>query len=136
MDAGNGENHDEAVIIDNFEEFEKLLGEASVPGMSTAEFNNLLSNAVSVISNFSKSGDALGCNFQDISSALSFAFGQKDTALHLRNDEHSNAATNQAAAAVFAKLPSNASLPSLTSVLVRVAVIRALNRRARYALPW
>jgi HECT-domain (ubiquitin-transferase)/SPRY domain/UBA/TS-N domain len=135
--AGNSENHDEAVMIDNFEEFEKLLGEASVPGLSKVEFDNLLSSAVSVISNFSQSGDALGCNFQDIASALSFALGKGDGALHHSSSQQANAAMNQAAAAVFAKLPSDATLlPSLASVLARVAVIRAVNRRARYALPW
>ena len=133
--AGGEEEQDTKEIVRNFEDFKELVDGVFVPGLSTSEFDHLLSKFVSVISNFTKSGDALECQFSDVSSALSFALGKYEDVAD-GGDSPSSAAINQAAAAVFVNIPSDVSLPSVKAVLTRVAVIRAMNRRARYAFPW
>lgn len=121
-----------ATSVGNITEFKKLLSQGIIPGKSVVESDSLLTSAIASISNFSESGDAVDSPFQDIADAISF------TILFRSNKnsetEKGSVAANQAAASVFASV--DVELPALNALMARSAVLKALNRRARLALPW
>jgi hypothetical protein len=84
------------------------------------------------ISGFCDSGDAVDSDFDVVANILSFALVSK-SGVHL-TALCGIPGANQVAAATFAEIST--SFPPLQAILARVAVLRAINQRARYALPW
>ena len=121
------------LLVNELEIFEELLTCAIIPGYSVRDSDLLLTSATNIISNYSEGGDALETSFSEVASALSFALAStnEDARLEMKC---ANPMADQAAAAVFANVKTR--LPPLRSMLARVALIRAFNRRARLALPW
>ena len=112
--------------------FKEQLEKGLFQGFSVAESDSILAGMIGSISNFSESGDAVDCSFQDISSAVEFALDIKKGSSGKAGLP--NPAANQAAALAIAAVKSET--PSLKAILARAALIRAFNRRARLALPW
>ena len=134
---GDGYENDEFDLdIKSADCFEALLPEAIIPGLSIVESDSILTAAVNAISNFTKGGDAIEAHFSDIADALAFALASANGGAILRSKEAIHQPI-QAAAAIFAGLRCQSELPSLkASIMARLALIRAFNRRTRHALPW
>ena len=122
--------------VQNIEEFETLLSAAVFPGLAQIDFDSLLASATSAIASFSSCSDPVDCSYIDIANSLCFA-----TKFHQNNNDDNAELSlgvpdaNRAAAEVFSCLKLS-DLPSVKVLLVRIAMLKALNRRARYALPW
>jgi len=116
----------------DFASFKSLANSGTIEGLSPAESDSFLSRVLSAISDFSESGNVLYAPIDHVASAISFALASS-TGRTISTSTLSKHA-NQAAATLFASI--NQPLPSLDSIMVRVAMLRALNRRARVALPW
>lgn len=119
--------------IKDLEAFRVLVSQAILPGVSRLVSDSTLAAALSAISNFYEGGNAMECSFQEVAAAFSFVVARNNAA-EMNFFEGSSPAVIQATAAVFARFDS--ALPSLPSLLARVAVLKALNRRLHYALPW
>jgi len=123
--------------VDGPEEFEKLLFSGIIPTMTVLESDSFLAATVGAIADFSPDGNAIECSFADIASAITFAVNSHGK--HHGNDVNIIApegvvGANQAAAANLAAL--SVDIPSAKALVVRIAMLRSLNRRARFALPW
>ena len=94
-----------------------------------------MAETMCLISNFSESGDALECNYAEVVESLAYArrsAGQEEKV----PSDNIPVPMKHAVASLFAKYDFEAPLPSLAVLMARASFIRALNRRARYALPW
>jgi len=122
--------------ISDEEEFEELLSKASYPGLSQIEFDSILTEVTSAISDFSPRSDPVDCKFNDVVNSVSFATKYSNVG----NDKNLHVVqglpdANRAAAEVLSCLDIS-KLPSLKILLARISMIKALNRRAKFALPW
>jgi len=118
--------------VRDFKEYEELLKSGIIPGLSVIESDSLLVSTVNAIADFSPIGDAVDCPFVTVASAVSFAV--KSHSMHHVDVVYGIPGANQAAAAQFSLL--NVKVPPTKALLVRIAMLRAFNRRARFALPW
>lgn len=118
--------------VENVEQFVHLISQGVIPGLSAVESDSVLTSAINLISNYSESGDAVESPFHQVASALSFALSTTG-AVDCIPLEGASAAAKHAVASVFANFKN---IPSLQALMVRVAMLRSFNRRARYALPW
>jgi SPRY domain len=118
--------------VNDLETFKVLLEKGVFSGLSIVESDSLLASAVGAISNFSDGGDAVDCSFEEILSAVKFAF---DVKKGVRSDSVGvSPGANQAAAYAFNSV--TAQMPPIEAIMARIALVRAFNRRARMALPW
>ena len=122
----------DALEIVNLKEFEELVDQGIFQGFSIEQSDSLLAATVEAVSNYSEEGDATNVPFVEIVDAVEYALSLHGGATAIKTTRGGGA--NDAAAAVLAGL--SVSLPSMRSLLARIAVLRAFNRRARYALPW
>lgn len=116
----------------DFASFKSLASSGTIEGLSSVESDSFLSRVLSAICDFSESGNVLYAPIDHVASAISFAL-VSSTGKTIPTSTLAKHA-NQAAATLFASL--NRPLPSFDSIMARVAMLRALNRRARVALPW
>ncbi|KAL3944031.1 MAG: hypothetical protein SGBAC_001899 [Bacillariaceae sp.] len=116
----------------DFASFKSLASSGIIEGLSSVESDSFLSRVLSAICDFSESGNVLYAPIDHVASAISFALASS-TGKTISTSMLAKHA-NQAAATLFASL--NQPLPSFDSIMARVAMLRALNRRARVALPW
>ncbi len=125
-------------LISDVTEFRQCVSNGVINGMSPLESDSLLSAFVSCASNFSNHGDALETSFELISSII-FSSGKNHNLLH-EDDRDIDMKTDlssksyQAAASLLRHLST--TLPPIKCLLARIAMLRALNRRVRYALPY
>ena len=121
--------------MNDLEEFKSLLTQGLIPGMSATESDMLLVSTVGAIADFSESGDAVDCQFDDIARPLAFAVSTANKSpVQVMASATASPAANQAALTVLSNL--NVQLPEVKALLARTAMLRAFNRRARFALPW
>jgi len=129
------ENYDKWAVK-NYQEFQLLLSSGTFIGMSPKTSDALLATALSKIADYSPQGNPLNCSFVDILSPISFAIQslcpQSTNDIHIEHTVHPG--VNEAATEAFSKFGS--ALPPIKAILARVALLRALNRRANLALPW
>jgi hypothetical protein len=118
--------------IADVEAFEQLALQGVISGRSVVDSDRILTSAIGAIGDFSECGDALDVSFREVASSMSFALASVSGKSIPQSSGSPGA--NQAAAAAFAGIGT--TLPQLTCIMARVAVIRAFNRRARLALPW
>ena len=123
----------DGIYASSLEEFEKLLEDGIIPGLTVVESDSTIVKAVSSISNHLEGGDSLESGFDVVAAALSSTLPCSTVAsfTHLADVPP---ACRHAAATVFSRFEGN--LPDLQAVLARTALLRAFNRRARLALPW
>jgi len=125
--------------IKDREEFKTLLSTPLCAKMSELQSDSIVGAAVSAIANFSRTGDATECSFDAVATAFALSSSPNEVKDQHESDKDNDddsisKEANKAAAAVLHHLGT--SLPSTKALLVRVAMLRALNRRAHYALPW
>lgn len=118
--------------IDNIESFEKHLQQGVISGISLADSDVFLSQAIGTISDVCEGGNPLDVSFQELATAISYGLATKCDQIFPAG--LCSAEINQVAAAAFCTMP--AALPRIESMMARVALLRALNRRAMLALPW
>ena len=120
------------------EDFCNCLNQGIISGLAPLESDSLLTLFMSSISDLSPSGEPLGSTFEVTASLLFYSakslnlLHQDDVHLRFYNDFYSK--SFEVAARIFSNVKT--SLPPLKCLLARIAMIRALNRRMRYALPW
>ncbi|CAB9500257.1 Probable E3 ubiquitin-protein ligase hulA [Seminavis robusta] len=123
---------DGALTVKDLNVFKSRLEAGVFEGLSIVESDSLLASAVGAISNFSDSGDAVDCSYDEILCAVKFAL---DVKKGVKSDSiGSNPAANQAAAYAFNSVEG--AMPSLEAIMARIGLVRAFNRRSRLALPW
>jgi len=128
------ESEPDCVGIHNLEDYTKLYFEVAKDGRA-AELDSMLAKTLCAISNFSESGDALECSFDEVVESLAYALSVAGRDEGFQSDTIP-IPMKHAVASLFAKKELGFELPSLSVLLARASSIRALNRRARYALPW
>ena len=122
--------------INNIDDFEDLLSEARVSQYSQLEFDSILAETVSSISDFTAHSDPIECEFTDIVNSILFAVKyHKNISADVDALKDGNPDANRAAAEIFLKM-KNSNLPRVKAILARIAMMKAFNRRARFALPW
>ena len=117
--------------ISNEVEYRRLILESKLEEGNQTDLDALLVEAVNVVSNFSHNGDSVECSFSQVASAFSFTLALRGHDTDVKAEQHP--AMNQAVASVFADVEK---LPPLEVLLARVSILRAFNRRAKFALPW
>jgi hypothetical protein len=120
------------------EEFEKCLSGGIISQLSPLQSDSLLTSFISSVADSTHHGDGVEASFELIASAL-YSSIKSHELLHeddLGKDIGVGFPTKlyQSAASMFSSISS--TLPPLKCLLARVAMLRALNRRVRYALPW
>jgi hypothetical protein len=118
--------------IQNIQTFLKLASSGIISGLSATQSDFVWVSALNAICNYSTRGNSLESSFRETLSSLSYAFASVCPDLYSPIDG-ANIAAKQAVAAIVAGFDV---LPQLESVMARMAFIRSLNRRARWALPW
>jgi len=133
-DSVNPRDSDDYFIKD-FEEYKTLLYTGVIHDFSPKDSDSFLTALVGSIANFSAAGDGVECSFREILVALTCAVNryeqQYDAALKPING---NVAAIEAATSKLSEI--DVSLPPVKVLLTRIAMLRAFNRRAKYALPW
>ena len=121
--------------VETYDQFEKLFSEAIICGFSPLESDSLLISLVGSIADHTPSGDALNCSIHELLPSLMFAIksdGMSD--LVDKSKSISDKMTNEAISAKLSNFSS--SFPPIKSILCRIAMLRALNKRSKYALSW
>jgi hypothetical protein len=123
--------------IENIEEFSELLAQGKIEGMSDLQFDSLVAVTYGKIADFlPHHNDEVDCSFVDCALAVMNATKSwPEGSLKLDNliksiDAIVNEVTSECLLHVIDKLPSTKVL------MVRMAMLRSINRRARYGLPW
>jgi len=129
-------NANDKWAVQNFQEFQSLLSSGTFDGMTPKTSDSFLVSTLSKIADYTPEGNPLNCSFADLLSPLLFAIqSQCPNPKSDSSIEYSgHPGVNQAAAEAFSKVGLN--LPPVRAILARVAMLRALNRRAHFALPW
>ena len=123
--------------VNDVNEFENLISSAKFSHLTQIESDSLLSSVVTAAADFSSEGDPLEIPFEEVLSAISFA-----ALTHKKADERmkhfaekGSMGGHHAVAAVLASVKDE-NFPSIKAMLARIALLRALNRRGKAALPW
>jgi hypothetical protein len=120
--------------IEDIESFEKLATDGHIDGLSVAQSDSFLARTTGKICNFCAGGDPLEAPFEEVAFAMASGIALAE-GVTITSPLRSSLQANQASSAAFESLGVR-KLPSLQAIMARVALIRALNRRARVALPW
>lgn len=121
-----------SLTIESRDAFKQILETGTIPGLSLAESDSLFASVTTAISNCTEEGSSLHVSFEDVVAAIAAALlprGETPEVLSVARP-----ALRQAALAILYN--NSAQLPSITSILTRIALLRAFNRRIRVALPW
>jgi len=125
----------DAYLIDDFEEYKTLIYNSVIQDFSPKESDSFLTALVGLIADFSTTGDGVECAFKDILIALICAVNRYEQRYNVGLEPgNGNLAAIEVAASKLSEL--NVSLPPVKVLLARIAMLRAFNRRAKYALPW
>ena len=117
--------------IKDYGEFKMILSEQP-NDMSLLTLDKMVASLIQVIADFSESGDAVECSFEETVAVVSYAIASVENT-HVGFESSGNPCANEAAAAIL----SGCSDPlSIRLILARMAMLRAFNRRIRLALPW
>jgi hypothetical protein len=119
--------------IPTLDEFSRLANDGVIPGISILESDSIVTTLVSTIADFSGEGDAVDCSFLKVAAAVTYAFASS-RGLKVSSEGVIANGANQAAATVLTS--AKGRFPSGESLMARIALIRAINRRVRKALPW
>jgi hypothetical protein len=129
-------NAKECWAVESFTEFQDLLNDGIVPGLTCRESDSLLSQIVTSIADHTVTGSALNCPYEFFCPAIFHALKAHDS-LHqsdvLVDCLSPHSASHQAAASKIGVL--SRQFPPMKALLARVAMLRALNRRTQYAMP-
>lgn len=134
LDSSTGESgthaSNESMKIQSVQEFGELLRRGVIEGMADLESDSLIAFTYGRICDnlpFSSEGD---CSFKTCTHVLRAAQPCKPLQHSGMIDPTVQEVANEALVHVLDKLPSTKAL------MARISMLRAFNRRARYALPW
>lgn len=120
------------------DEFNLCLHQGIISELSTYESDSFLTSFVTAVSNLSSHGNGVEVSYDLISTILYTSIKSHDL---LSNDDFNSdlklvhkSDLNSSIASMFAQ--ASTRFPSMKSLLARIAMLKAFNRRARYALPW
>ena len=118
--------------IDSLDEFQALLSAGKIHGLNDLDSDSLIASVygkvVDVLPHFS---DGVECSFVDCAAALA-SVSPKEQVKNISSSIDANVleVASESLVHVLDRLPSTKAL------MVRIAMLRALNRRAHTALPW
>ena len=121
----------ETLEINDMKEFTTLVSECKVEGRAALELDEFLVKALGAFSD-SSSVDPLECDFAQVSGVLSTIFKHPKKLIVKANDQ----VAKDDLAQVLPSTEGWGKLPPLKTVLARLAVLRTINARAQFALPW
>ena len=130
-DTSERDSFSESMNIESFQEFGDLLKSGIISGMTELNSDSL------VAATYEKITDALphclgrGCSFVDCAIVLSASQPNKQE--QTKNIRHS---IDPMVFEVASESLLDTKLPSTKALMARISMLRALNRRARFALPW
>ncbi|KAK1745265.1 HECT domain-containing protein [Skeletonema marinoi] len=122
----------ESFDIESLDEFQALLSAGKIHGLNDMDSDSLIASVygklVDVLPHFS---DGVECSFIDCASVLASA-SPKDEVKDFSSsiDANVHEVASESLVHVIDRLPSTKAL------MARIAMLRALNRRAQVALPW
>lgn len=121
--------------IDTVDEFGKLLEAGYINGMSSLESDSLIASTYGKISDILPHTDEIDCPFVDCAIVLTGASSgdHSEAVKDLIGSVDSIAHEVALESLMHVK---HEKLPSVNALLARISMLRAFNRRARYALPW
>mmetsp|Transcript_36487 Transcript_36487/g.88057 ORF Transcript_36487/g.88057 Transcript_36487/m.88057 type:complete len:5319 (+) Transcript_36487:189-16145(+) len=127
--------------VKSIDDFASLAAKGIVSGCTGAEMDVLIGRSLSKICDFCDGGDPLNAPFDQVQSAFTFAFNLLDSGTRADQstkliDGNFYSISPQGKEAAATALSSWTKFPSVESVMARVAILRAFNRRIRVALPW
>jgi len=123
----------ESMKIESIEEFEQLLKSGVISGMSDLSSDALIAETYERIADALPHRSEGGCSFVDCALVLCASQpNQQETTKNISNSI--DAIVFEVAAESV--LHVQQKLPPTQALLARIAMLRALNRRARYGLPW
>ena len=118
--------------IGTLESFEQLLKKGLLDDRTMAESDFVVTKSIGLICDHCQGGNPFDVVFDELASAVSF--GAAATSGDTLAKTTGSTGANQVAGEAFSLLGCN--LPPVEAILARVALLRVLNRRAKYALPW
>ncbi len=121
----------ESIKIRSIQEFGELLTFGVIDGMSELESDSLLAFTYERVCDTLPISSEGGCSFQNCASVLCAAQPCRPAAFEGMHSSLVQEVANEALSHVLDK-----KLPSTQALMARISMLRALNRRARYALPW
>lgn len=130
-DTSERDSFSESMNIESVQEFGDLLKSGIISGMTELNSDSL------VAATYEKITDALphylgrGCSFVDCAIVLSASQPNKQE--QTKNIRHS---IDPMVFEVASESLLDTKLPSTKALMARISMLRALNRRARFALPW
>lgn len=123
----------ESMKIRSIQEFEELLRSGVIGGMTELSSDSLISATYGRISDALPLSSEEGCSFENCAIVL--------CATHPRRKDNLKVIYSSVDAVVYEVANESLvhvidKLPTTKSLMARISMLRALNRRARYALPW
>ena len=126
----------ESFVIDTIEDFTKLLEYGKVTGLSGFDSDSFIASTYGAISDVLPHNDEVGCPF--LACALALTNAAQTCAQERTKVEDIGITVDAIAQEVASESISQVidKLPSTKALMARIAMLRALNRRARFSLPW
>jgi HECT-domain (ubiquitin-transferase) len=118
-----------------------------MPGCTAAQIDSLLGRSMSKICDLCDGGNPLNAPFDQVHAAFAFALNllepnivDVDPSRKLNEYDPISLQTKEAAATILSswktKQKEGERFPPIESIMARLAILRAFNRRIRVALPW
>jgi hypothetical protein len=122
----------ESFNVSTVDEFSKLLESGCFSGMNPLESDSFLASAYGKISDILPHNDEIDCPFVDCAIVLAGAADSEDVGEIICSVD---AIAHELALESLVQV-NNERFPPVKALLARISMLRAINRRARYALPW
>lgn len=122
---------DEVISLQTFEE---LLSLGILDGRTIFESDCFIAKALGAICDHCSGGNPFDVSFDQLKSAISF--GSEFASGKVSASAAAPVEMNRIAATIFSKQEEESNIPPVDALLARCALLRALNRRIKYALPW
>jgi len=120
----------------SFEEFESALSVGQLSEMTPLESDSFLAQLLTSIADCTAEGSALECSYEVFCISLFNALKAHDRLNEIDANYdccNSDSSCHQAPALMIGSITSR--FPPIKSILARIAMLRALNRRSKYAIP-
>lgn len=134
--AASSEKELEGLVIKTYEEFEKVVNDGIIVGMNNVDSDSYIAELVTAVTDSTTEGSALDCPYDFFCSSIYQALQMHNKL----NDEDKRFAfqftSSNCNYSVASKIASvNSLFPTMKSIVARSAMIRAFNRRCKFALP-
>eukprot|EP00804_Cyclotella_cryptica_P018743 CCRYP_007226-RB/>CCRYP_007226-RB protein AED:0.02 eAED:0.02 QI:214/0.83/0.84/1/1/1/13/1126/5186 len=124
----------ESLNIETIDDFGKLMEAGYISGMNQLESDSFISSFYGKISDVLPHSDEVDCPFIDCAILLASAVGPATEETEFLR--HSVDAVAHEIASESLSQAISGELPPIKAIMARISMLRALNRRSRFALPW